>query len=181
MNEKFYEAGIQFFGAGVGVLSVGVLALCLWGLLVLSALSAPRLTARCGQSLESRRLLCLLAGFGMTVVLVLLAAIASHAPVLGLVWLAVTVPVTLAGLTAASADLGRRVCYLANRDGSRFGHIGIGWGMFVLAALVPIVGWFVVLPFFLLTGLGSLVVPPKAAPAAAPVSAWTPRPPRSIE
>jgi hypothetical protein len=154
----FHQTGSAFFWAGfllVTALGSGALLL---GLLVLLQSAAPELLGRAAGSLRQRPVVSL--GLGALVIAVLAggAALGRAVPAAGAFSVATFAGLTLFGLAAASENLGRRVLWISGREGSRISHLSVGWLVLFASACVPYVGWFLVLPWGVATGLGSLVL-----------------------
>ena len=58
----------------------------------------------------------------------------------------------------ASRSRGRRLFWACGKEGSRASHLASGWLVFSFGDLFPVLGWFVILPYVSLSGLGSVVV-----------------------
>lgn len=139
-----------------GALMVVTSFLSLLALLALVAAAAPAATARIAVELRSSQLKCFLLGTVDTLFLLFLAA-ASHGvlavlvvPILGVMF--------LLGLTAACDDIGRRVLALTRLDTSRMGRLVLGGTVYYFASLFPVVGWFLIFPYFALAGSGASLV-----------------------
>jgi hypothetical protein len=59
---------------------------------------------------------------------------------------------------AAAEDIGRRLFWACGKEGSRASHLASGWLVFAFGACFPVLGWFVILPYVSLSGLGSVVM-----------------------
>jgi hypothetical protein len=73
-------------------------------------------------------------------------------------------------LAAAAEDIGRRLYWACGKEGSRASHLASGWLVFAFGACFPVLGWFVILPYVSLSGLGSVLVgmlPPRRAASEA--------------
>jgi hypothetical protein len=86
------------------------------------------------------------------------AVAAEHAKPWNLPVAALIVTALLVSLCASSEALGRRLALLAGRDSSRVSHLVWGWVTLALASMVPVVGWFIVLPVAVILGLGATLV-----------------------
>jgi hypothetical protein len=139
---------ISWFG---GVIAVGAL------LLMVTAL-APNITHRAGYCLRTRGLLSFLVGLGSTGVLLVGGAVGQHVPALAVIVLALSAVALIVALVASSEALGRKLAMLAGRDGSRVSHLIWGWFTFVLAGGIPFVGWFVILPYGIIAGMGAAIL-----------------------
>jgi hypothetical protein len=146
----------------LGAMSMGLITLVtlasLMGLVLVSLAVAPTLTARAGTAYRLRPFVSFIAGLGAWGAILFLLAAAHKAPPLFLMVSSVS---TIAGILAFEATgeaLGRKLFLVAGRDATRLGHVLLGWPAYAFACLVPVVGWFVVLPFGLIQGLGSTIV-----------------------
>ncbi len=150
-----------FFAAGSGVFAFAfgaALIVSLLGILYMTLVVSPNLTQRCSTALRERNFLSFLAGLPVAAVfLFLLAATQKAPPLCAIIGLAfgMTLIVTYA---ASAEDIGRRLFWACGKEGSRAVHLAAGWLVFSFGALFPVIGWFVILPYVSLSGLGSLVV-----------------------
>lgn len=158
--EQLHQVAAWFFWSGGVVMSAGAAIVTLLGLLSLAQVIAPGLTAMCGEALRERNPLSALTGALIVGGFFPLAAlIGRSAGVVSLAIVAVLTVLAFFGLAAAAEDVGRRLSLLANRErDSRFRHLVVGWLVLGAASCVPIVGWFIVLPYAILSGLGSIGV-----------------------
>ncbi len=155
-------------GFGISLASMGLL----WSAL------APAWVGRCEERFRTapgRTLAAglVLGGLPFVASLALLNAPAAGAKFAGLALLLSLVAVALAGAAGLARHLGRRLPSPADAD-RPWKAVIRGWAVLYLAALLPILGWFVLLPLALLSGVGAAVlsaVRPATAPAAAPVPA----------
>ncbi len=165
--------------ADVLALSAALLATCggLAALFLMLPVLAPRQVARArAAALASPVGTCLtgLLGTGLGLVLAGVAGNAARGPVRLLAFLVVLgLLSTLAvGGAAVAGELGRRI---ASRSGApNPAHTALGAAVLLFACLVPLVGWFVVLPITtaLLLGAGfrGLLPSPAALPDPLPAS-----------
>lgn len=160
-EQAFLGMGFAFFSLGVAVL----LTFSLLGILFLALAIAPGATQRFSSALRDRNLLSFFAGIPVIAVFGLSAAALRNHPAPAFVLLILFGIALVLAFAAAAEDLGRRIFWACGKEGSRASHLAVGWIVFAFGALFPIVGWFLVLPYVSLSGLGSLVV-----------SLWTPRP-----
>ncbi len=164
-----------FFAAGSGVFAFGfgaALIVSLLGILYMTIVVAPNLTQRCSTALRERNFLSFVAGVPVTGVFLLAGAVFHKVRVLAALARAVPVVPLFVRLAAAAEDIGRRLYWAGGKEGSRAAHLASGWLIFAFGALFPVIGWFVILPYVSLSGLGSLAVgafssrKPEAAAAA---------------
>jgi len=181
-GERHHDMQQAFFAAGSGVFAFGfgaALIVSLLGILYMTLVVAPNLTQRCSTALRERNFLSFLAGLPVALVSAFLMGVTHKAPVLvSLIAMAFGVTLILAFASAAE-DIGRRLYWACGKEGSRASHLASGWLVFAFGALFPVIGWFVILPYVSLSGLGSLVVGAfssrsKGSPAAS-------APPKDIE
>ena len=119
----------------------------------------PNLTGRAVLKARTRGLMSVLVGALPVILLVLLCVGAfKKAPPVAIVLAALMCPLILLGLASTSEALGRRVFLLAGRERSRPLHLLVGWPLLAVACCIPIVGWFVVFPYALLLGIGSVIL-----------------------
>ena len=154
----FHQTGSAFFWAGfLLVAATGGCALLL-GLLVLLQSSAPNLIGRADAAMRDRPLVSLGLGVALTAALIGLAALGRTVPPAGAFAVAAFATLGLFGLAANAENLGCRIAWISGREGSRLSNLVIGWLVFFSAACVPYVGWFLVLPWGLASGLGALAL-----------------------
>jgi hypothetical protein len=156
--DALHKTAAWFFWAGGTAISTAMGIAALLGLFVLTMAMAPGLTTRCSTALRERGFLSFFAGTGIAGAHVLLLAIGTKAPPLAILAIASGSVFTLVGLTATAEDLGRRIAWACGRESSRVHNVVTGWLAFSAAACVPIVGWFIVLPFGAFSGIGASVV-----------------------
>jgi hypothetical protein len=130
----------------------------LLGILYMTMVVAPNATQRLSGALRERNVLSFFAGipvlgfFGLTTVIV-----HKHALLVAASGLSFSVLLILA-FAAAAEDIGRRLYWACGKEGSRASHLASGWLVFAFGACFPVLGWFVILPYVSLSGLGSVVV-----------------------
>lgn len=175
-GERLHDAQRAFFSAGAGVFAFGfgtALIVSLLGILYMTIVVAPNLTQRCSSALRERNFLSFLAGVPVALVSAFLVAVTHKAPALSALFATAFGVTLILAYAAAAEDIGRRLYWACGKEGSRAAHLASGWLIFAFGALFPVIGWFVILPYVSLSGLGSLVVGTlrarKAEPAAAPV------------
>src|SRR5688572_13397025 len=166
----FHQTGSAFFWMGFLLITAAGSGALLLGLLVLLQASAPGLIGRATGSLRERPLISAGLGVALTIGLVGLASVGRSSPPAAAFSVSVFAALSLFGLAAASENLGRRIAWISGREGSRVSHLALGWIVFFAAACVPYVGWFLVAPWALTSGIGSIllgVAAPK--PQSAPI------------
>lgn len=140
---------------GLGILSIGILA-CL---LVLVQLAFPGITACAAEGLQKSLLrsflLGILTALGVFIIVLISSTIAQPLGVLALILFGSLS--TLLGCAAMSEDLGRRIFSTSESQWSRPGQLFTGWLVFIGSSLVPVLGWFLIFPFFYLAGVGAVV------------------------
>jgi len=140
----------------------------LLGILFMTLVVAPNATQRISVALRERNITSFFAGipvlglFGLTT-----AIVHKHQLLLAINALVFGVVLILA-FAAAAEDIGRRLFWACGKEGSRASHLASGWLVFAFGACFPVLGWFVILPYVSLSGLGSVVVGmlPGRKPAA---------------
>src|SRR5689334_5261782 len=154
----FHQTGSAFFWMGfLLITAVGSGALLL-GLLVFLQSSAPGLIGRASGALRHRPLISAGLGTGLTVGLVGLASVGRSHPPAAAFSVSVFAALGLFGLAAASENLGRRIAWISGREGSRVSNLTFGWLVLFAASCVPYVGWFLVAPWAIASGIGSLIL-----------------------
>jgi hypothetical protein len=154
----FHQTGSAFFWAGFLLVTAAGSCALLLGLLLLLQSSTPDLLGRATATLRERPVLAPAIGLGITVGLAILAAVGKGTPPVGAVAVAVFAALGLFGLAATAENLGRRIAWLGGREGTRLSNLVTGWLVFFAAACVPWLGWFLILPWGLTSGLGALVL-----------------------
>jgi hypothetical protein len=138
---------------GLALLGIGLVAL----LLVMAALW-PRFAARARDHLESSPGKTFLVGLVNYVFLGAIALVTLNlgaAAVIGVGLGSILLVGTLLGLPAAAILVGSRLYGLRERETTRWNEIVTGGVALYLAALLPVVGWFLVLPALCLWCFGT--------------------------
>ena len=135
----------------------------LYAMLVIVTTAIPNVTARIGETLRRRCLLSILIGI---LLFAICAAAARFAPKIGQFLAVPFILLILVGLPSAIENLGRRIHALRAVEPSRFSALTLGWFIYAFAALVPFVGWFVILPLLPLAAVGSTIVALFTTPSA---------------
>ena len=150
----FQQTGSAFYWAGFLLITAAGSGALLLGMLVLLQSATPELLGRASTSVRERPFVSFGLGAGVIAVLfggvVLGKAVAAFS-------LAAFAGLALFGLAATSENLGRRVLWISGREGSRISHLSVGWLVLFSSACVPYIGWFLVLPWAVATGLGALL------------------------
>jgi len=154
----FYKAGGAFFTAGTVALVAAASVAALLGLLLVSLATAPRVTSICSTALREHPLISSVAGIPLLALFALVGAIGQRVPPIGFAGAMAFLALSTVGLGAVSEEIGRRLYWICGREGSRAAHVVSGWLTLVGAVCIPLLGWFVVLPIALSSGLGSLPV-----------------------
>ena len=145
----------------VGLLAVVLVGLCLIAMLLTIAALWPQRSRRVRACLESSPIKSILVGL---VNYVFVGAIAilflnmEPLAVVGLILLAVLAAGSLVGLSAISESLGERLYDLRAQRTNRYSHLIAGGSTLYLAALLPFLGWFVLIPGLFVAGLGAFVL-----------------------
>jgi hypothetical protein len=160
------------------VLNMGALALSsivgmisivsLLGILCMTLVVAPNATQRISGALRERNVTSFFAGVPIMGFFGLTTAIVHKSQVLVAANFLVLGVLMILAYAAAAEDIGRRLFWACGKEGSRVSHLASGWLVFAFAACFPVLGWFVILPYVTLSGLGSVVVgmlPPKKTAA----------------
>jgi hypothetical protein len=142
----------------VGFIGLVILGICLIALMLVVAALWPGLTRRARQSLEGAPGKAFVVGLvnyvflgAIGLVLMNLGPIAAIGLLLG----AALLVGTFLGLPAVAALIGARLHSLRERDATPWGEIVAGGVALDLAILVPIVGWFILLPALFLWSFGA--------------------------
>lgn len=156
--QQVHDTAVFFFWAAGALVSTVTLVTALLGLLTLTMVVAPGVTARSTGALREHNFVSFFAGAATFAVFGILAIIGSKVHVLGFAAVSGFTVLALVGLAAASEDVGRRLTWICGREGSRARHLAVGWLVIAAAGCVPVIGWFIVLPYAILSGLGSITV-----------------------
>jgi hypothetical protein len=169
-QQAFYGVIFLVFAGVLGV----ALIVSLLGILSMTLVVAPNATQRCAAALRERNVRSFFAGLPVLGVFGISAAATHRTPeLLSVVALTFSVALVLA-FAAAAEDIGRRLFWSCGKEGSRASHLAVGWLVFAFGSLFPVLGWFLILPWVSVSGLGSLLVgalrsaPAAGAPPAAP-------------
>jgi hypothetical protein len=150
-----------YFGLGTvafAFMAATAAIVSLLGILYMTLVVAPNATQRFSGALRERNLASLLTGVPVAGAFLLAGAATHRAEALaGLSLLAFGVALILA-FAAAAEDAGRRLFWACGREGSRASHLAAGWLVLAFGSLFPVIGWFLILPYAVLSGLGSLVI-----------------------
>lgn len=148
--------GTGFLASAFVVGAAGIVSLL--GILYMTMVVAPNATQRLSGALRERNLLSFFAGIPVVGFFGISGAIVHRSPLLsGMNAVAFGVVLILA-FAAAAEDIGRRLYWACGKEGSRASHLASGWLVFSFGALFPVLGWFVILPWVSLSGLGSVLV-----------------------
>jgi len=166
-QHAYFAAGTVVFGTLSAVATIGSLL----GILFMTMVITPNATQRFSGALRERNFTSFFVGIPIFGFFGILALASQNAPGLqALIGILFGVLLILA-YAAAAEDIGRRLYWACGKEGSRASHLASGWMVFAFGALFPILGWFVILPYVSLSGLGSLVVGFFPARRAASVGA----------
>ena len=153
-EQSFYGVIFLAFAAAVGV----ALVVSLLGILFMTLVVAPNATQRFTSALRERNVRSFFVGLPVLGIFLFGGAVTHRAPALfAVASMALGVALVL-GFAAASEDIGRRLFWACGKEGSRATHLAAGWLVFAFGSLFPVLGWFVILPWVAISGLGSLVV-----------------------
>lgn len=148
-----------FFGVVSIVMGSAFLVTALLGMLFMTVVVAPNLTQRFSTTLRERNIVSAAVGLPVFIGFSVLTALGGAlTPALGAVVGLAFVITILVGLAAAAEDIGRRLYWACGREGTRASHLAAGWLIVATGALFPVIGWFLILPWVTLSGLGSIVV-----------------------
>ncbi len=149
-------AGFHWLGF-VLMATFGIVALG-GALQLLAMVIAPDLTSRSSGALRRRNFVSFAVGAGIALAMIAGGVACKAVPILAIPWIAIAASLAGIGLTSASEDLGRRIFWTCGREGNRATHILSGWSVMALASCVPVLGWFVIGPYLIFSGFGSVVV-----------------------
>jgi hypothetical protein len=144
----------------------------LLGILYMTLVVAPNATQRLSSALRDRNVLSFFAGIPVVGFFGATTMIFHKAHLLAAANLLVFAVLLILAYAAAAEDIGRRLFWACGKEGSRASHLASGWLVFAFGACFPVLGWFVILPYVSLSGLGSVVVgafPARRAAAAADI------------
>lgn len=151
----------DFYGMGTVVL-LAISALILLGvaqaILLLVQVVAPGLSQRCAGAVKGRSFVSFLAGIPVMGIFLVLGAIGKKVEPVGLVTVLFFGFSSLLALAVTAEDIGRRLYWANGKEGSRIRHLMVGWPIFCLSSAVPVLGWWVILPYGMISGLGSIVL-----------------------
>jgi hypothetical protein len=143
----------------IGTVTTGLLlGVCTLMVIYVVVALAPALTSRMAYAMRSRSAVCLLAGLGATFIVILGAAVLQAAPALAALWLTLGLVLAVLGFASTAENLGRKIYLVAGKDVSRVTHILVGWPVYFFASMVPVIGWFLIFPYGLVAGVGSIFV-----------------------
>lgn len=168
----FHQTGGAFFWMGFLLITAAGSCALLLGLLILLQSAAPALLGRSTSALRERPFVSLGLGTASTVGLLGLAAVGKTLPAAGAFAVSVFATLGFLGLTATAENLGRRIAWISGREGSRLSNLSLGWLVFFGAACVPYIGWLLVLPWGVTSGIGALLqgAISRKAPSVSPES-----------
>lgn len=154
---------VQNMFMGMGALAASYVVgfagiISLLGILYMTMVVAPNATQRLSGALRDRNILSFFAGIPVVGFFGLTAAIVHKSHVLVVATLLAFSVILILAFAAAAEDIGRRLFWACGKEGSRAAHLASGWLVFALGACFPVLGWFVILPYVSLSGLGSVVV-----------------------
>lgn len=130
----------------------------LLGILYMTMVVAPNATQRISGALRERNIASFFAGIPVLGLFGLTTAIVHKSQALVAVNFVVFGVVLVLALAAAAEDIGRRLYWACGKEGSRASHLAAGWLVFAFGASFPVLGWFLILPYVSLSGLGSVVM-----------------------
>lgn len=163
-QKAFYGTGFVAFAAILGVIAI----VSFLGILYMAMVVAPNVTQRFSGALRERNFRSFFVGLPVSLGFSLLGLLCHNAPILVAITALLYGVMAVLGLAAASEDIGRRLFWACGKEGTRASHLAGGWLVFAFASCVPVLGWFVILPYVTLSGLGSVVVGAFSRKGAAP-------------
>ena len=167
LQNHIMNMGALALSSIVGIISI----VSLLGILCMTLVVAPNATQRISGALRERNVLSFFAGVPIMGFFGLTTAILHKSQVLVAVNFLILGVVMILAYAAAAEDIGRRLFWACGKEGTRVSHLASGWLVFAFASAMPVLGWFVILPYVSLSGLGSVVVGAfSARRAAAPAA-----------
>ncbi len=148
--------GMGFLASAFIVGAAGIVSLL--GILYMTMVVAPNATQRLSGALRERNVLSFFAGIPVLGFFTVTGAVTKHHPALEALNGVTFGVVLILSFAAAAEDIGRRLYWACGKEGSRASHLASGWLVFAFGALFPILGWFVILPWVSLSGMGSVLV-----------------------
>ena len=141
---------------------VTVSGLALWGTLVAASLLFPHRSAKLAQTLERRSWTSLIAGFFVTMPLLILIVVLANVPspvvkVLSLLLFLAFMAYAIVGASGQVRLLAERVRN-TDKGFSMYGSLTRASAILVLAFNIPFVGWLFLAPLSLMAGIGSIVL-----------------------
>ena len=130
----------------------------LLGILFMTMVVAPNATQRISGALRERNIASFFTGIPVVGLFGLVTALVHKAQVLVAINALIFGVVLILAFAAAAEDIGRRLFWACGKEGSRASHLASGWLVFAFGACFPVLGWFVILPYVSLSGLGSVVM-----------------------
>jgi hypothetical protein len=157
--------GMGFLASAFIVGAAGIVSIL--GILYMTMVVAPNATQRLSAALRERNVLSFFAGIPVVGLFGVTGGILHRSPVLSALNAVTFGVVLILAFAAAAEDIGRRLYWACGKEGSRASHLASGWLVFAFGALFPVLGWFIILPWVSLSGLGSVLVgllPGRRAP-----------------
>ncbi len=154
IQHDFYGMATLLLLAVSGLLMAGVAQ----GVLLLIQVMAPGLSQKCTTAVKGRSFLAFLAGLPLIGLLFVLGAIGKHFPPAAIVAGLFLGFFTLLAVSVTAEDIGRRLYWASGKEGSRMRYLMAGWPVFFLSSAVPVIGWWVILPYGVISGFGSIVL-----------------------
>ena len=148
--------GLGFVAFAFAAASAAIVSLL--GILFMAVVVAPNATQRFSGALRERNLVSLLSGIPVLGLFAVGGAITHRAQGLAMVTILIFAVCMILAFAAAAEDVGRRLFWACGREGSRATHLASGWLVLAFGSLFPVIGWFLILPYAILSGLGSLVI-----------------------
>jgi hypothetical protein len=158
---------------GAGLLGLIVLAVCILALLSVVAAVWPGFTMRAKANLEvspGKSFMVGLVNYVFLGAITLVAANLGPAAVIGLLLAGVLLAGTFLGLPAAALLVGERLHQLREREATRWDELLTGGAALYLAVMVPLAGWFLLLPALCLWSFGAAALTLLARRKQEPIS-----------
>lgn len=131
---------------------------CTGGLMLVVVSLFPNVTARQAIVFREHSVLSFFVGLLVFAAFAVAFKLLEHARAAAFMVFTVCLVLVLLSITSVAENVGRKIYLMAGREGNRITHVLAGWPAFAFACCVPILGWFLILPFGALTGLGSFLL-----------------------
>lgn len=153
-----HEPANAFYGLMAMLATIFGTVVFTGGLMLVLVALFPNVTARQAIVFRENSVVSFFVGLLVFVMFAVVGKVVEHVPPAVFVNFTVFLVLVLLSIPSAAENVGRKIYLVAGREGNRVTHVLAGWPVFAFACCVPILGWFLILPFGALTGLGSFIV-----------------------